>query len=137
MLSLPLVALCLAAIGACAEPAVHAVDYLEVSLSTPVNKVASPSDLNVIATVKNAGEGVLKILKFGTVLDDEHPTRSFIITKDGKDVPFAGTTVCASALPIFYVLVIFASTIPVGYGPHVSPLRERLGCHPRRRECDR
>jgi hypothetical protein len=102
---LPLVVLGLAAIGAYAKPAVHAPGALDVSLSTPSNKVASTPDLRIVATVKNTGDKDLKILKYGTVLDIEHPTRSFIISKDGKDVPFTGTTVCALAFPTFCVVV--------------------------------
>ena len=107
MLSLSLVALGLAAIGACAKPTVHAPGALDVSLSTPSNRVASASDLRIVATVKNTGDEDLKILKYGTVLDSEHPTRSFTVSKDGKDVPFTGTTVCALAFPTLCVVVNF------------------------------
>ena len=94
MLSLSLITLGLAVIGAYAKPTVRAVDGLELFLSTPADKVVSVSDLRVVATVKNVGYEDLKILKLGTVLDDEHPTHAFIVTKDGKEVPFIGTTVC-------------------------------------------
>ena len=93
MLSLLLVALGLVPIRAYAKPTVRAVGGLEISLSTPTDKVAFVSDLRVVAAVKNVGDEDMKILKSGTVLDDEHPTRSFIISKDGKEVPFAGITV--------------------------------------------
>ena len=101
MFLLSLTALGLAAIGTYAKPTVRAVGSLEVYLSTPTDKVASASDVRVVSTVKNAGNEDLKILKLGTVLDDEHHTRSFIVSKDGKDVPFTGTTVCASAFLTF------------------------------------
>ena len=94
MLSLPLVALCLATIGGYAKSAVRAASGLEVSLSTPTDKVASVSDLRVVATVKNASDKDLKILKFGTVLDAQHHARPFVVSKDGKEVPFTGTEVC-------------------------------------------
>ena len=93
MLSLPPVALVLAAICVYAKPTVRAVGGLEISLSTPTDKFASASDLRVFATVKNVGDEDLKILKSGTVLDDELPTRSIIISKDGKEVPFTRVTV--------------------------------------------
>ena len=99
MLSLPLIALCLAVIGAYAKPAVRTADGLEVDLSTPTDKVASVSDLRVIATVKNTGDEDLKVLKSGTVLDNELPTRSFMTSKDGKEIPFTGITVRAYSLP--------------------------------------
>ena len=95
MLSLPLVALGLATICAYAKPTVRAVGGLEISLSTPTDKVTSVSDLRVVATVKNVGDEDLTILKSGTVLDNELPTRSFIVSKDGKEIPFTGITVRA------------------------------------------
>ena len=101
----PLVTLGLATIGAYAKPTVRAAGGLEVSLSTPADKIASVSDVRIVATVKNVGDEDLKVLKFGTVLDNEHPARSFIVSKDGKDVPFIGTTVCARvASPTFCVV---------------------------------
>ena len=96
MLSTSLVALGLAIIGAYATPAARAVGSLEVSLSTPTEKVASPSEIRVIATVRNVGDQDLKVVKFGTVLDDDLRTPSFIIKKDGKEVHFTRVTmVCA------------------------------------------
>ena len=117
MLSLSLVTLGLATIGAYAKPTVRPGGGLELSLSTPANKVASASDLRVSATVKNAGDNDLKILKLGTVLDNEHPTRAFIVRKDGKEVPFIGITVRAPAFLTFCVIVDIHVTIPVGSDP--------------------
>ena len=93
MLSLSLVALGLAAIGTYAKPTIRATGGLEVSLSTPTDKVKSVSDVRVVATVKNVGDQDLKILKFGTVLDNKLPTRSFVVSKDGKAAPFTGIKV--------------------------------------------
>ena len=90
MLSLSLIALGLATIGAYATPAVRAVSDLEVVLSTPADKVASASELRIVATVKNVGDKDLEVVKFGTVLDDDLRAPSFIIRKGGKDVPFTG-----------------------------------------------
>lgn len=99
MLSLSVITLTLATIGAYAKPTVRAVGGLEISLSTPTDKVASVSDLRIIATVKNVGDEDLKVLKHGTVLDNELPTRSFIVSKDGKEAPFTGVTVRAHLHP--------------------------------------
>ena len=88
MLSMSIIALGLATIDAYATPAARAVGGLEVSLSTPADKVASASELRVIATVRNVGDQDLTILKLGTVLDDDLRTPSFIIRKDGKEVQF-------------------------------------------------
>ena len=136
MLSLPLVALGLATVCAYANPTVRAVGGLEISLSTPTDKVTSVSDLRVVATVKNVGDEDLKILKSGTVLDDELPTRSFIVSKDGKEVPFTGITVCAypplSPLPLPQPIGLrLILTVPIGFGTRGWPL---LGDHPRRQD---
>ena len=101
MLCLPLLTLGLATIGAYANPTTRAPGGLEVSLSTPADKVASVSELRVIATVKNVGDENLKILKLGTVLDNQHPGRSFVVTKGGKEVPFIGTEVRAHSAPAY------------------------------------
>ena len=104
MLSLLLVTLGLTAISAYAHPEVRAASDLEVSLSTPADKVASVSDLRVVATVKNTGDKNLKILKFGTVLDDEHHTRSFFVSKDGKEIPFTGIEVCTPPFSALWIV---------------------------------
>ena len=105
MLSLALLTLGLAAIGVCVEPAIRAPGGLEVFLSTPANQVASASEIRVVATVKNVGDDDLKVLKFESVLDNEFSTRSFIVTKDGKEVSFTGSKVRVysppNALPPF------------------------------------
>ena len=101
MLSLPLLTLGLATIGAYAKPTIRVPGGLEVPLSTPANTVTSVSEIRVVAAVKNVGDDDLTIRKFGTVLDNRETTQSFIVTKDGDDVPFTGFKVCAlpSALP--------------------------------------
>ena len=106
-----LLALGLVTVGAYAKSTIRAPGELEVFLSTAADKVASVSEIRVVATVKNVGDEDLKVLKSGTVLDNQHPTRSFIVTKDGKDVPFIGIKVCGDhphspppAFPIFCVV---------------------------------
>ena len=99
MLSMSLVALGLVTIGAYATPAARAVGGLEVFLSTPTDKVASASELRVIATVRNVGNEALKVLKFGTVLDDNLRTPSFIIRKDGKEVHFTRVAIVCVCPP--------------------------------------
>ena len=99
MLSLPLLTLGLATIGAYAKPTIRAPGGLEISLSTPANTVTSVSEIRVVAVVKNVGDDDLTIRKSGTVLDNRETTQSFIVTKDGKDVPFTGFKVCAHFLP--------------------------------------
>lgn len=62
---------------------------LTVTIAAPSTSVASINDLTLTAVVKNAGTEDLKILKYGTVLD-QLPTRSFTVTKDGEKVAFQG-----------------------------------------------
>ena len=50
----------------------------------------SIEDIKVLASVTNAGSEDVKVLKYGTVLDWELPTRSFTITKDGMTANFTG-----------------------------------------------
>ena len=99
MLSLSLLTLGLATIGAYSKPAIRAPGGLEISLSTPANTVTSVSEIRVVAVVKNVGDDDLTIRKSGTVLDNRETTQSFIVTKDGEDVPFTGFKVCAHSLP--------------------------------------
>ena len=47
-------------------------------------------DIKVTAAVTNAGSEDLKVLKFGTVLDSDTPTRSFTVLKDGVAANFNG-----------------------------------------------
>ena len=98
MVSFSLLTLALATISAYANPTARAVGDLDVSLSSPVDKVASVSELRIVATVKNIGDKDLKILKSGTVLDNQHPTRSFTVRKDGKEADFTGVKVCSYLL---------------------------------------
>ena len=134
MLSLSLITLGLAAVGAYAKPPVHAIGGLEISLSTPTNKVASVSDLKITATVKNDGDEDLKILKFGTVLDNESHSRAFIVSKDGKEVPFASTTVCVPSFPTFALSSIFTLTGSHRFRPprSTSPRTTGLSYQPAR-----
>lgn len=69
-------------------------DGLTVELSGPTASVSSVDDLKFSAVVKNTGSEAVKILKYGTILDEKLPTRSFTVTKDGAAVPFTGIKVC-------------------------------------------
>ncbi len=68
-------------------------DGLVVSLSGPATNVSSVDDLKFTASVANTGTDDVKIFKYGTILDDLLPTRSFTVTKDGEPVPFTGIKV--------------------------------------------
>ncbi|KAF8890047.1 hypothetical protein CPB85DRAFT_1377940 [Mucidula mucida] len=71
-------------------------DGLTVTLSGPATNVSSIADLKFTATVTNSGTDDAKILKYGTILDDTLPTRSFTVTKDGETVPFTGVKITVS-----------------------------------------
>ncbi|KAK0189683.1 Metalloprotease [Armillaria mellea] len=69
---------------------------LRVSLSGPSSNVTSVDDLKFMATVTNTGSESVKILKYGTILDDILPTQSFTVTQNGETVPFTGVKVSVS-----------------------------------------
>ncbi|KAF5335624.1 hypothetical protein D9758_014803 [Tetrapyrgos nigripes] len=68
---------------------------LTVSVTGP-SDVTSIDELKFTASVTNNGAESVKVLKYGTVLDNGLPTRSFTVTKDGADVSFTGIKVSVS-----------------------------------------
>lgn len=62
------------------------------SASAP-KSVDSVVGAKIVASVTNTGSESVKILKYGTVLDANTPTKSFTITKGGKEVAFEGIKV--------------------------------------------
>jgi deuterolysin len=89
MLFTPLAALVLAASGALASPTKRA-SGLVVTVSSKNAKVQSVEDLVLTAKIENTGSEAVKILNYATVLDGHRPTRSFTVSKDGKEVGFVG-----------------------------------------------
>ncbi|KAG6814753.1 hypothetical protein H0H87_007610, partial [Tephrocybe sp. NHM501043] len=71
-------------------------DGLTVKLSGSAASVSSLDDLVLTASVTNSGVESVKILKYGTVLDSELPTKSFKVTKDGEAVSFTGIKLSVS-----------------------------------------
>ena len=61
-------------------------------LSPPLapSNVHSISEIKISAAVTNTGSEDLKVLKYGTILDAELPTRSFKISKNGEAATFTG-----------------------------------------------
>ncbi|KAI0751869.1 Metalloprotease [Daedaleopsis nitida] len=119
--STALVALALSGALSLATPAKRA-PALEVSLSTPA-EVHSIDDLKITATVTNTGSEPLKILKFGTVLDNELPTRSFTVTKDGAAADFTGVKIQLDMSALddsSFVVIPAGETVVVEHG--VAPL---------------
>ncbi|KIM23540.1 hypothetical protein M408DRAFT_253075 [Serendipita vermifera MAFF 305830] len=66
---------------------------LVVSLSTNAASISSVDDISLVATVENTSDQDIKVLKFGTVLDNKLPTNSFTVTRGGQSVPFTGIQV--------------------------------------------
>ncbi|KAK7028941.1 hypothetical protein VNI00_014781 [Paramarasmius palmivorus] len=65
-------------------------DTLSVTVTGPsTNAVDSVDGLTLTAEVTNNGAEAIKLLKYGTILDDL-PTRSFAVSKNGSTVPFTG-----------------------------------------------
>ncbi|KAL0959656.1 hypothetical protein HGRIS_011356 [Hohenbuehelia grisea] len=62
---------------------------LSVTISGP-SAVLSANDLRFNAVIKNDGEDDIKLLKYGTILDNELHTQSFIVRKEGRNVKFKG-----------------------------------------------
>jgi len=93
MITAPLIALAAAASGALATPYKRA-DALTVEITSPGESIKSIDGLKFTASVTNTGSEDVKVLKYGTVLDNL-PTRSFSVTKDGSAVAFEGVKVCA------------------------------------------
>ncbi|KAF8650947.1 hypothetical protein AX16_005014 [Volvariella volvacea WC 439] len=71
-------------------------DGITVELSAPSSSVASIDDLTLTATVTNTGSETVRVLKYGTILDENLPTNSFEVTKDGQVVPFTGVRIHVS-----------------------------------------
>ncbi|KAF4583597.1 hypothetical protein EYR38_002352 [Pleurotus pulmonarius] len=96
---------------------------LTVKLSTPATAVNSIEDLTLVAEVTNTGTEDVKVLKYGTVLDDRLPTRAFTVTKDGVDVPFTGIRIqvsLADADETAYTTIPAGKTVTVSHA--VAPL---------------
>ncbi|KAK7042024.1 hypothetical protein R3P38DRAFT_3178597 [Favolaschia claudopus] len=71
-------------------------DSLSVELSAAANSFNSVTDLVLTATVSNNGAQSIKVLKYGTILDGDLPTRSFTVTRDDKEVDFTGIKISVS-----------------------------------------
>ncbi|KAF9004354.1 Deuterolysin metalloprotease family-domain-containing protein [Cyathus striatus] len=75
-------------------------DGLKVDVSAPGGSVSSVDELRFTATVTNTGAESVKILRYGTILDDKLPTKPFVVTKDGAAVPFTGIKISVSLTDI-------------------------------------
>ena len=83
--------------------------------------------VTVVYDITNVGLEPLKIVKYETILDDQRPTKSFSVFKDGTEIPFTGIEV--SAVHAFHeicshrMLALAAVGLPEppgGFGLHHS-----------------
>jgi deuterolysin len=58
--------------------------------TTAPNAVDSVADAKITVAVTNTGSESVKVLKYGTALDAEHATKSFVVTRNGKEAAFSG-----------------------------------------------
>lgn len=65
---------------------------LSIDISAPEN-VRSLDAMQVTASVTNTGSEPVKVLKAGSVLDNELPTRSFFVSKGDSKVDFSGVKI--------------------------------------------
>ncbi|KIM29274.1 hypothetical protein M408DRAFT_68091 [Serendipita vermifera MAFF 305830] len=66
---------------------------LVVSLSAVESTIESIDNIALVATVENTSSDDIKVIKYGTVLDSELPTRSFIVSKGDSELSFTGVKV--------------------------------------------
>ncbi|KAJ7604306.1 Metalloprotease [Mycena polygramma] len=95
MFSTILTALCFAA-AALAGPHTRDAGSLSIALSGLASSVNSVADLTLTAAVTNKGAEDITVLKYGTILDADLPTRSFTVTRNGSVVPFTGIKLSVS-----------------------------------------
>jgi len=89
----------------CLTSPVKRFGSVTVDIVGPSGTISSIDDLKLTATVTNTGAETVKILKYGTILDEKLPTKSFVVTKNGKTVPFSGIKVSWILFYSFSVLV--------------------------------
>lgn len=97
--------ICLTLAAAALATPYKRAEGLVVEVSAPAASINSVNDLTFTASVKNTGSDAVKILKYGTILDEKLPTKSFTVTKDGAAVPFTGIKVRKSISRQDYALV--------------------------------
>ncbi|KAI0763229.1 Metalloprotease [Irpex lacteus] len=121
MFSLALLTLALTSALSLATPAKRA-PALEISLTAPTS-VHSIDDIKVTAAVTNTGSEAIKVLKYGTVLDGDMPTRSFAVSKDGVLADFTGIKISVDLEQIgeeAFVTIPAGETVTVSHD--VAPL---------------
>ncbi|KAJ6530980.1 Metalloprotease [Mycena vulgaris] len=92
-------------------------DTPTVVLSGASSSVNSLMDLVPTAAVTNTGTEDIKILKYGTILDADLPTRSFTVTRNSTVVPFTGVKLSIVSLVDVnenaYITILAGETVTV------------------------
>ncbi|KAJ7063892.1 Metalloprotease [Mycena amicta] len=99
----------------------HAVPHeraggLSVAISAPTASLDSIDSLVLTAAVTNNGAEDVRVLKYGTILDADLPTRSFTVTRHGTVVPFTGVKLTVSLIDAdesAYVTIPAGQTVEV------------------------
>ncbi|KAL0959641.1 hypothetical protein HGRIS_011343 [Hohenbuehelia grisea] len=97
MLVLSVLSLGLAGFASASPAAPPSSGGLSIKITGPGKAVKSVGELKFTAEVSNAGSEDVKVLKYGTVLDDKLPTRAFNVMKGDKKVAFKGVETLFSA----------------------------------------
>lgn len=98
------------ALAAVALAAPRAANSLTVSV-TPAAASFKSSEVKLTATVSNPTDQDIKVIKFGTVLDDL-PTYTFKATKDDQELGFSGIRVRSHR---HSQQSLIAESFPLGY----------------------
>ncbi|TRM67414.1 Deuterolysin metalloprotease family-domain-containing protein [Schizophyllum amplum] len=101
----------LALVGSALAGPLKRFDGLTIDVRAP-SSVASLDELSLTATVTNTNSEDVKILKYGTVLDSL-PTRSFFVSKDDAEVPFAGVKVSVELSDDAYTTIKSGESVSV------------------------
>ncbi|KAF9030873.1 zincin [Hymenopellis radicata] len=91
--------------------------FASVALAHPHKRfdvVASIGDLTFTAAITNTNSEAVKILKYGTILDNL-PTRSFTVSKDGADVAFTGAKLTVALSDSAYTTIASGETVTVSH----------------------
>ncbi|KAF9535157.1 Metalloprotease [Crepidotus variabilis] len=87
---------CLALASSALATPFKRAESLSVEVTPAAASVDTVDNLKFTASVKNNGAEAVKVLTYGTILDNKLPTKSFVVSKDGRAVPFTGIKLSVS-----------------------------------------
>jgi deuterolysin len=89
-------------------PRRNAVAHSQFSAPESVDSIDA---ITLTAVVTNNADTDIKVLKYGTILDFDGPTKSFVVTKDGQEAAFTGVKLSVDLTQIDDSAI---ATIPAG-----------------------